>query len=195
MGFWSEGRLASTNHRFPIVIWFCKHIPCHRTPAPNNLPGFNSFKGPAIKSHNGLGSRLANKLQGDTSETKLTSKHSRHCPTEGFILGSHFQRFQLSSHWKAFPIHCEVTRCTSVKKRNRSLSQRCTPTWRWCRSCRTGWCRCCHSDCLQCSPRAEKINLLKYASYSVKKKLIWFEYLELSETRRYLWTIQQWPLR
>ena len=93
MGFCSEGRLASTNHRFPHCDLVLQHIPCHRTPAPNNLPGFNSFKGPAIKSHNGLGSRLANKLQGDTSETKLTSKHSRHCPTEGFILGSHFQRF------------------------------------------------------------------------------------------------------
>ena len=63
MGFCSEGRLASTNHRFPNCDLVLQHIPCHRTPAPNNLPGFfNSFKCPAIESHNGLGSRLANQI-------------------------------------------------------------------------------------------------------------------------------------
>ena len=71
MGFWSEGRLASTNHRFPHCDLVLQHIPCHRTPAPNNLPGFNSFKGPAIKSHNGLGSRLAKQIAREHFRNKI----------------------------------------------------------------------------------------------------------------------------
>ena len=132
MGFCSEGRLASTNHRFPIVIWFCKHIPCHRTPAPNNLPGFfNSFKCPAIESHNGLGSRLAKQIAREHFGNKIDFQTLSPLSDRGIYIRKSFPKVSaFQKYCKASPIHCEVTMSTSVKKRNRSLSQRCTPTWR-----------------------------------------------------------------
>ena len=130
MGFWSEGRLASTNHRFPHCDLVLQHIPCHRTPAPNNLPGFNSFKGPAIKSHNGLGSRLAKQIAKGHFGNKIDFQTLSPLSDRGIYIRKSFPKVSAFQPLKAFPIHCEVTMSTSVKKRNRSLFQCCTPTWR-----------------------------------------------------------------
>lgn len=90
MGFCSEGRLASTNHRFPHCDLVLQHIPCHRTPAPNNLPGFNSFKGPAIKFHNGLGSRLAKQIAREHFGNKIDFQTLSPLPDRGIYIRKSF---------------------------------------------------------------------------------------------------------
>ena len=62
MGFGLKGDSLPPTTGFPIVIWFC-NISHATVPLLQTIfLVFNSFKGPAIESHNGLGSRLANQI-------------------------------------------------------------------------------------------------------------------------------------